>query len=83
MTISLQQAEKIVKDNLEGANIKGSTEEGEFYLFLAPWGDPLEGNLLPFFKVNKTTGAFRDFDPQSYPNPLGIINRLTGRSSDG
>ena len=77
MTLTLVEARKIVLKNLPpGSEIKGSTEEGEFFLFLAVNPDPLEGHLDPFFSVNKNTGAFIDFSPQDYPHPVTILQRL-------
>ncbi len=79
MSISIIEAHNIVLRNLpKGTEIKGSTEEGNFYLFIAIWPDPLEGHLDPFFSVDKNTGAFRDFSPQDYDQPLDILNRLQG-----
>lgn len=80
-TLTIADARILVLENLpKGTEIKGAIEEGNFYLFLAPNPDPLEGHLDPFFSVNKTTGAFRDFSPQDYDQPLQILNRLQGQS---
>lgn len=76
MSISLDQAEQIVLAKLPEAQILGKAEYQGLYLFLAPWGDPDEGSLLPFFSVNPEDGSFRDFDPQAYDNPLEVINLL-------
>jgi hypothetical protein len=77
MTISLEEAELILHDNLPGANVVGKTTYEGMHLFLAPWGDPGEGHLLPFFSVDPETGYFSAFDPQAYDNPgevLGLLN---------
>lgn len=77
MTLTINDARDIVLKNLpKGSEIKGSTIEGNFYLFIATNPDPLEGHLDPFYSVNKNTGAFRDFSPQDYDQPLDILNRL-------
>jgi hypothetical protein len=75
--LTLVEARQIVLKKLPaGSVVKGATEEGDFFLFLAPNPDPLEGHLDPFFSVHKTTGAFRDFSPQDFPNPVDILDRL-------
>lgn len=77
MILSLTDAKQVVLRQLpSGSEIKGSTEEGDFFLFLAVNPDPDEGHLDPFYSVNKITGAFRDFSPQDYDQPLDILNRL-------
>ncbi len=77
MALTLQDARNIVLKKLpRGSEIKGSTEEGDFFLFIAVNPDPLEGRLDPFFSVNKITGAFMDFSPTDYPNSLDILQRL-------
>lgn len=76
MTISLEEAEEVVLYNLPGAKIHGKAEYEGMYLFLAPFSDPDEGHLLPFFSVDPQTGAFRDFDPQAYDNPLEVLDLL-------
>jgi hypothetical protein len=60
----------------DGAVIRGATEEGELFLFLATRPDPLEGRLDPFFSVNKRTGEIRDFSPQEFDNPVDVLTRL-------
>ncbi len=75
--LTLQEARNIVLAKLPpGSEIKGSTEEGDFFLFIAVNPDPFEGHLDPFYSVNKNTGAFIDFSPQDFPNPLDILKRL-------
>jgi hypothetical protein len=75
--ITLDEAAEVVLANLPpGAHIHGKTEYQGMYLFLAPNPDPLEGKLLPFFSVDPQTGAFRDFDPQAYDNPLEVLDLL-------
>lgn len=77
MSLTITDAKQLVLKNLPaGSEIKGFTEEGDFFLFLAPNPDPLEGHLDPFFSVNKKTGVFRDFSPQDYPRPIDILQRL-------
>jgi len=77
MSLTLDDARKVVLKYLPpGSEIKGFTEEGDFFLFLAVNPDPLEGHLDPFFSVHKETGAFRDFSPTNYPNSLDILQRL-------
>lgn len=82
--INIEDAKKIVLFNLgEGTNITGAIEHDGEYLFIAIRPDPLEGRFDPFVKVNKKTGAFIDFSPQDYDNPLEIINKLTGGIRNG
>lgn len=40
--------------------IKSATHDN-FFIFQINGPDPVEGNLDPFFSVNKTTGEFSDF----------------------
>lgn len=78
MSVDLSEAEAIVRSFLgEDVDIQSSMEFQGDYLFLAIRNDPLEGHLDPFVKVNKQSGAFVDFSPQDYPNPIEIINGLT------
>lgn len=80
MALSIAEARDVVLKNLpQGTEIKGETEEGDFFLFIAVNPDPFEGHLDPFYSVNKQTGAFRDFSPQDYDQPLDILNRLQGQ----
>jgi hypothetical protein len=72
----LEQAEQIVLDTLPEAQVVGKVEYQGLYLFLAPWGDPDEGHLLPFFSVDPESSEFRDFDPQAYDNPLEVLGLL-------
>lgn len=44
-----------------GSKFVKAVEHGNFFIFQINGPDPLEGNLDPFFSVNKTTGEFRDF----------------------
>lgn len=77
MNITLQEAEEIVLQNLPtGASVVGRAEYEGMYLFLAPFPDPDEGHLDPFFSVDPNTGAFRDFSPQDYNNPGELLNIL-------
>lgn len=77
MTITLADARQIVIQNLpSGSEIKGSTEEGDCFLFIVITPDPLEGHLDPFYSVNKNTGVLIDFSPQDYSNSLDILKRL-------
>lgn len=76
MTITLEEAEQIVREKLQVQNVHGKTEYQGLYLFLAPFDDPDEGHLLPFFSVNPETGEFRDFDPQAYDNPHEVLDLL-------
>lgn len=79
---TLESAKQIVMTNLgEGAEIKGVIEHEGDFLFLATWDDPHEGRFDPFFKVNKNTGAFRDFSPQDYDNPREIIDPLVAQAN--
>lgn len=77
MPLTLEDAKNVISKNLlKGSKIIGSTEEGNFFLFLAINPDPLEGRFDPFYSVNKNTGDLSDFSPQDYPEPLDILNRL-------
>ncbi|MFL5660120.1 MAG: hypothetical protein ACJ8BW_02080 [Ktedonobacteraceae bacterium] len=44
-----------------GSKLIKSAEYDNFFIFQINGPDPLEGNLDPFFSVDKTTGEFSDF----------------------
>lgn len=44
-----------------GSTFVKSTTYGNLFIFQINGPDPAEGNLDPFFSVNKTTGEFSDF----------------------
>ena len=44
-----------------GSKFVQSATYGNSYIFLIHGPDPAEGNLDPFFSVDKTTGEFSDF----------------------
>lgn len=75
--LTLDEAESILlKIRPSGTTIYGrATYEGK-HLFLAPWPDPLEGHLLPFFSVDPKTGKMEDFSPQDYDRPGEILALL-------
>lgn len=77
--INENEARKILIKNVPGAKIIGSHETPDDYLFLAPFDDPIEGRLLPFFKVGKRSGSFSDFSPLDYENSREIIDILNVR----
>ena len=54
-----------------------TVEYGNFYILLIHGPDPVEGDLDPFFSVDKSTGAFRDFDITE--GGLDLIKQFTGR----
>lgn len=57
------EARKIAMDKMApGSKFVKSAEYGNFFIFLIHGPDPDDGDLDPFFSVDKTTGAFRDFD---------------------
>lgn len=61
--ITEQQAKKIALDAMpENSKFIKSTAHENQYIFMITWSDPLEGDLDPFYSVDKTTGEFRDFD---------------------
>lgn len=44
-----------------GSKFMRSTTYGDLYIFQINGPDPAEGDLDPFFSVDKTTGKFSDF----------------------
>lgn len=44
-----------------GSRFVKSATYGNYFIFQINGPDPLEGNLDPFFSVEKTTGEFSDF----------------------
>lgn len=81
--MDLPQAQKLLLGFIdEGSIVKAGIEEGDQFLFIAHRPDPLEGQLDPFFSVDKKTKKVRDFSPQDYPNPLEILNKLKSVYTD-
>lgn len=79
--VNMEVARTIVLANLqEGTNITAAIEYEDAFMFIAIRPDENEGRFDPFFKVNKVTGAFIDFSPQDYDNPLEIINLLVAQT---
>jgi hypothetical protein len=61
-TLTESEALKIaMKRMAPGSKFVKSANYGNLYIFQINGPDPAEGNLDPFFSVNKTTGAFSDF----------------------
>lgn len=44
-----------------GSKLMRTVEYGNLFIFHINGPDPVEGDLDPFFSVDKTTGAFSDF----------------------
>jgi hypothetical protein len=44
-----------------GSKLMKTVEYGNLFIFHINGPDPLEGDLDPFFSVDKTTGKFSDF----------------------
>lgn len=77
MTLKMEEARAILLEKLPpGSEIKGEVDNGEEFLFLAPFPDEEEGSFLPFFSVDAETGAFSDFDPTEYDNSGELIALL-------
>lgn len=74
--LKMEEARAIVEKNLPGCEIKGAVDNGDEFLFLAPFPDLDEGSFLPFFSVDAETGAFIDFDPTEYENSAELIDLL-------
>lgn len=75
--LKMEDARAIVLKNLPpGTEITGAVENGDEFLFLAPFPDEAEGAFLPFFSVDAETGAFQDFDPMVYENSGELITLL-------
>lgn len=82
MVQTMTQAVLIVKKNLNNCKIISGINFEDKYLFIAHRSDPVEGNFMPFFSVDKKTGNFRDFSPQEFPNPLEIITLLDNAATN-
>lgn len=79
--LTLEEAKKVVlRNRQDGTKITAAIEHEGDYLFIAIGPDPFEGRFDPFFKVNKSTGAFRDFSPQDYENPRDVIDPLLAQT---
>lgn len=79
-----QQATKILLDFLEeGSKVKAVVDMGDHFLFIAHRPDPLEGKLDPFFRVEKKSGAARDWSPQNYSNPVEVLDKLRDAYAKG
>lgn len=44
-----------------GSEFKKSAEFGNLFIFMIIGPDPMEGDLDPFYSVDKSTGRFSDF----------------------
>lgn len=62
MTLTEPEALKTAwKYMAPGSKFVKSATYGNLFIFQINGPDPLEGNLDPFFSVDKTTGKFSDF----------------------
>ena len=59
--LTSKQATQIVEGFLPGWKIQSYVEYKDLYLFKVFNDDPYEGEMDPFFSVNKKTGEFLDF----------------------
>lgn len=75
--LTLAKAEKNLLDILpENAEVIGSTENDGFYFFVVDIDDPLEGNLDPFYKVDKKTDEVSDFSPMEFKDSDILMQKL-------
>lgn len=61
----MTQAEALkiaMKHMAPGSKFMKAVTYGNLFILQINGPDPLEGDLDPFFSVDKTTGAFSDFD---------------------
>ena len=71
------EAVKIAKKYVApGSRFVKTVEFGNLYILQIIGPDPVEGDLDPFFSVDKSTGAFRDFDITE--GGLDLIKQFTG-----
>lgn len=59
-----------IKQMPKGSQILKVVTFQNLYILQIIWLDPFEGNLDPFFSVNKTTGKFIDFSISDGGNDL-------------
>ena len=75
--MDISQARKVFEATYSPTQVKNVVEYNGEFLALIHTGDPDESGFLPFFKINEG-GQVIDFSPQEYPEPLEVINLLTG-----
>lgn len=59
--LDINQATEIVKNQLPNGKIQARVVYRDLYLFQVFGDDPLEGQMDPFYSVNKETGEFSEF----------------------
>lgn len=61
MPIDINRATKIVNETFPEGRIQAVVEYKDLYLFQVFGDDLLEGELDPFYSINKKTGEFKEF----------------------
>jgi hypothetical protein len=74
MPVDQDQATTIVKKNIPGAKIQATIFYKDSFLFQVFTDDPYEGEMDPFYSVNRETGAFTDFSILAIENSKQILN---------
>lgn len=64
-----------LKNRPAGSQLIRVVDYGSSYILQINGPDPDEGNLDPFFSVDKRTGAFRDFDISQ--GGMALIRKFT------
>lgn len=58
-----QEARELIRQLIPDGTIQAVVDDGEAFLFMVFTPDPEEGEMDPFYMVNKATKETRDFSP--------------------
>lgn len=78
---NLNEAKKIVLENIPDGDIQGSIEYNNLYVFMVFTPDEEEGQFDPFYSVNKETGEFSDFSVITDGDTGEIFKRFAASKS--
>lgn len=74
MPVDQDQATRIVQRNIPRAKIQATVFYKDSYLFQVFTDDPEEGEMDPFYSVNRNTGVFTDFSILTHENAKQIVD---------
>lgn len=73
MPVDKSQATALIKKTFPEGKIQAVVEYKNLYLFQVFGDDPLEGELDPFYSVNKNTGELKEFSILTDAKPTEIL----------
>lgn len=78
--LTVEEAKVVIQQNLPDGEVKGVIDWDGSWLFSVFMDDPDEGDLDPFYAVNKRTGAFSGFSIVGDQDPIAIIEAFESSS---